>query len=437
LTFTVSKREQILAGICVFVLAGILTAGLWPFHAPANQVAWLRDGLLLGRHGTVLSTEVFKPSTRLEEAGRSVEIWLQPAHAECSRTILAFYNPAELQQFSLHQSDNDLALQTDLKSTTGPEDSARLGYLGHVFRQRSRVFVTITSGSQGTAAYVDGSLAERFPSFRPGSQAFTGRLVLGNSPVVNDSWSGIWLGLAIYNQELTAAQVRHHYESWTAEGRPDIRDDEQSTAVYLFDERRGNIVHNIARNRSNAGIALQIPEKYQILNEKFLEPAWKEFRSDSGYWKNLAINIVGFIPLGFFFYAYWSSARHRRWSGLLTVMLGAATSLTIEVLQAFLPTRDSGTTDLITNTLGTYLGVMFYRWTSTLLTPALDRLPLSERLPARGSLRRASRSLLETPPEMQPPPAAGSVQVSEASLGQFTVPLQPLARSPRTRRRLC
>ena len=99
------------------------------------------------------------------------------------------------------------------------------------------------------------------------------------------------------------------------------------------------------------------------MHEQFLERPWDEFRQDWNYWKDIGINVAGFIPLGFFFFAYFS-VQYERSKGavLVTVVLGFTVSLTIEVLQAFLPTRDSGMTDLITNTFGTAVGVLAFRY---------------------------------------------------------------------------
>ena len=119
----------------------------------------------------------------------------------------------------------------------------------------------------------------------------------------------------------------------------------------------GTVIHNQAA----AGADLYIPERYTVADKISLEPFWKEFNMSRNYWKNNLMNVVGFLPVGFVFYAYFRVARPIRRAMLVTIAVGAATSLTIEVLQAFLPTRDSGTTDLITNTLGTYVGVLCYR----------------------------------------------------------------------------
>jgi glycopeptide antibiotics resistance protein len=73
------------------------------------------------------------------------------------------------------------------------------------------------------------------------------------------------------------------------------------------------------------------------------------------------INIVGFIPFGFLFCAYLSLAGRIKRPALVTILLGFTLSLTIESLQAFLPTRDSSTADVINNTLGTCFGVWLYR----------------------------------------------------------------------------
>jgi glycopeptide antibiotics resistance protein len=107
---------------------------------------------------------------------------------------------------------------------------------------------------------------------------------------------------------------------------------------------------------------LLIRERFFVLDKWFLEPFWKEFRPGWSYWKDVGINIAGFVPLGFFFCLYLSLIRRVEHPALVTIPVGFSVSLVIEVLQAFLPTRDSGTTDLITNTFGTALGVILFGW---------------------------------------------------------------------------
>ena len=343
--------------ICVAVLCVVLTLGLWPFHSPKNEVTWLgsRNGLHFGEWGTVISSTAFPMTSAEEEASGSVEVWLQPRRIWDKGTFLAFCTPGNPHQFSLRQAQVDLELQTGIIDDLHPASKGRL-YVGNTFRKPGPVFLTITSGMHGTAVYTDGVLARTAPQFRLPAREFTGRLVLGDSPGQTDSWSGQLLGLAIYRRELTAAQVLRHYETWTQGEQPDLSDDEDNTALYLFNERAGNVVHNQAKS----GVDLYIPEKYAVLDRIFLEPFWKEFNMSRSYWDSAFKNIVGFIPFGFCLCACLSARKIRR-AALATVILGTLVSLTIETLQAYLPTRDSGTTDIFTNMLGTYIGVIACR----------------------------------------------------------------------------
>ena len=362
-----------LGAISVAVLGVILTLGLWPFHVPKNGVAWLRNrnGLRFSRYGTVLSFGVLTMTSAQSEACGSLEIWLQPDRMWDSRTFLTFYVPKNPFQFSLHQSETDLALQTAIQDSEHHTDTVSVR-VPDVFRKRGPVFITISSGGSGTVVYIDGVLAKRAPQYRLSPKELTGRLVLGDSPRRGDSWSGQLLGLAIYHRELTAPQVLEHYEAWTQRERPEIAGDERNIALYLFDERGGKVIHNKARS----GADLYIPERYVVLDQVFLERPWRDFSRSMGYLRGFLKNIVGFIPLGFCFYAYLSAARYVKRSALATVILGTLVSLTIEILQAYLPTRESGMTDLVTNTFGTYIGVLLYRVVSPTLAATLPWLPL-------------------------------------------------------------
>jgi len=251
----------------------------------------------------------------------------------------------------VHQSIDDLLLQ---RVTVYRQRLTKSKfYIGHVFRKNNPLFVTLTAGAQGTTVYLNGAFVRMFPRFGLSSEDLASQLFIGNHPLVEDGWQGQLKGLAIYDQALTEAQVLQHYNAWTTKQNAEI-ENEGPIALYLFNEGSGTTVHN----QMNSETDLRIPEHFFVLHAPFLERPWDEFQPSWSYWKNVLINIAGFVPLGFFFCAYFVSVRRMNRAVFATIALGAAISLTIEVLQAFLPTRDSGMTDLITNTLGTGIGAM-------------------------------------------------------------------------------
>jgi VanZ family protein len=347
-----------------------LVAGLWPFHVPGNQVKWREnaDGVDFGRYGSVLSTGTFAGNTSNDDSAGSIEIWLEPRSLGSRHTILSFDgsdHPGA--PFSLHQYNDALVLHQHNVDSHGTARAA--GYrVDNVFREKRPAFVTITLGKQNTLVYLDGFLLKDFSILGASTNNLTGRLVVANSPSTGDSWSGQILGLAIYHRQLTATQVSQHYDGWTRNRRPTLAEDEAPIALYPFNERAGSIVHN----QLDPATDLMIPKRYFVLHSAFLRSPWREYRANWNYWKDVGINIAGFIPMGFCVMAYFSSVRTIVRAAAATIVLGFVTSLTIETLQAFLPTRESGMTDLITNTLGTTLGVMLYRMSVTqqLLTKA-------------------------------------------------------------------
>lgn len=75
-----------------------------------------------------------------------------------------------------------------------------------------------------------------------------------------------------------------------------------------------------------------------------------------GFWINFIGNIFVFVPYGFLLPYLWRCSTGK------TVLYGALLSLTIEILQLFLP-RITDIDDLLLNTLGAFLGAwLFILW---------------------------------------------------------------------------
>ena len=340
--------SRITTALCVIVLCGILAAGLTPFHVPRNAVSWLPDGngLRFERFGSVTGAGSIP-----DGPGRncSLEIWLQPLANKTSSTILAFYTPQTPQRFQLIQTDDDLLLTGNaLGGSGGGANPGRIVWITieQAFRLNQPILITMTSGAR-MSIYLNGTLAKT-TDFRFLRSNFVGDLVLGTAAVYHEGWTGCLRGLALYDEELRLEQVARHYRSWT-DGKPAV---DGASHFYAFGERAGNVVHDAG----NPAVNLDVPSRYTIPHRFFLEPPWVAFRNSWSYWKDVLVNIGGFIPFGFLFGVYFSSVKPVRRPVLTTILFAALVTLFIESTQAWLPTRDSSMTDVITNILGTVIG---------------------------------------------------------------------------------
>jgi len=353
------SKSMILSGICLSILGYILFAGLWPFTShPQNQVSWLAGsgGLQFDDHGNIRSSGTFNGLSSQYEGPCSLEIWLQPRLTIASNTLLSFHTSRNV-SFTIRQQLDDVVF---LRGPRQPGRQVEMNSIdvSHVFRRDKNVLITITTNARIAKVYLDGETAIVSASFGLTSKDFVGELIVGHAPDDNDNWSGKLWGLSIYNYELSTAQVRQHYALWAKGANPQISEMQPPLALYFFNEKTDRTV----RNQVRSGPDLYIPQYYEVAEHPFLEPPWKEFYPGWGYYENLGLNIVAFIPLGFFLRAYFKTCIRR--AALTSLIAGLLVSLTIEILQAYIPLRNSGMTDLITNTLGTGIGASLYGRTS-------------------------------------------------------------------------
>lgn len=278
-------------------------------------------------------------------------MWLRPAGGEDSSTLLSFYGPRGGTGVSLQRSLTDLRLD---RETDGGRPIK--SYVNDVLHGRKLIFLTVVSSSSGTLVYLDGMPLRKLSQPRAAPGDCSGSFGVGHPAKGHTSWQGDILGLAIYQHELTSGQVLTSYQSWRKVGHPDEHGTGKPEALYLFDEKAGSVV----RDHGVSGVSLTIPDRYRDIRRTWLESPFRAFEAEQGYIKDILINIGGFAPFGFALSAFLASMGRIRRVSVWTVVGGLLVSLTIETLQAYLPTRNSDITDVLTNTLGTCSGAAIY-----------------------------------------------------------------------------
>jgi hypothetical protein len=346
---------KVLGVICLAMLCGLLVAGLWPFDfAPGNRVQWLvnRNGIHFNEPSQIYSTLTERESNRTAvNSSFSIEIWLQPERiSDRRRTIFSTYDTGRGEGLGIAQSVTDLLIRGRFVGADGAVNTRSI-YLDDCFREGSERFVTVISGPQGTAIYLEG-VREKVVPDQLEPESLSGRLLLGDSVSSNRTWAGTVFGLATYDRALSDVEVLEQYHAWTTKlnevvGLGGI------TAFYPFDEKSGEVAHNHVGKLPD----MVIPKKFHPLRRAFLNPSFQFVKSDI---EDAIVNIIGFVPFGLLVSAYFHRGLPfpRYLAILLTILAGGFTSLVIECLQAYLPTRTSSLPDVINNIVGTAVGAM-------------------------------------------------------------------------------
>ena len=222
-------------------------------------------------------------------------------------------------------------------------------------------FVTISSDEKGSTIYLGGEPVGRFPnlSLIAEEASITGRTMLvGNSPEATGPWFGDLFGLAVYNRAMTEDQVLQGFRWWTqTEPRP-LPSQDMVVALYTLSEGSGTRVHS-SIGSSNS---LLLPSRLTF-EQRILIPLKLSLQIEDYNLKDIIVNILGFIPLGFLFSLWLIRVRKLSiWQAcIFAIVTGFFVSLAIELLQGYLPVRESSQMDLVCNTLGAILGTVAFR----------------------------------------------------------------------------
>ena len=353
-----------LGGICLTILIIILISGLWPFNFfPKNKVAWLKDknGVNFSGQGMILSPDSLNDPQQLllNKKSITIEILIHPTEEppDNINRILSIYDAEGSEITFLGQWKKDLIIQSRIKRSVGNISHSEIG-VDDALGKDQDYLLSITSGIEGTTIYINGQLAHTYSHHRL-IDSITSKeigIILGNSPVGKNSWKGRIMGLAIYNRTVTAEQIVKHYQLYLENNFTMRPEKEGCIGLYLFNENQGAVI----KDYSNLNNHLTIPVLFRPVKKIILDPPWHDSRWNWSFVQDTIVNLLGFVPLGFFFTAFLLKASN--WKKKIIYIGVAATgfaiSLTIELSQIYLPSRYSELDDVICNSVGTVLGIL-------------------------------------------------------------------------------
>lgn len=387
--------NRILTLGCLCLALGILLFGLWPLaYAPPNhaEISEQEGAIRFFRNGDWSKLDVGglaytpKPLSygHSEDSTGSLTLEISARSSEQFKSglglLAAFCDEAGNVKLLLAQWESHLIIRTFFfKSKRG--NYTEIG-LKSALMPGQTSFITITSDRTGTTLYLNGKRVRKIANIRliPDNAKFVGyRLYFGNDLSLAHPWQGELLGFALYDHAKTRAEVAANFDRWQVNSWSPTTDAAGAVIQYTFknkyfSEKNGITVLDSTGGRNALLIPNHIPFKKPLLE-------YSGIRSNGAI--DIIINLLGFIPFGYFLAQWFNQVARRSIYGAIVaaVLCGFLLSLFIEVFQAYLPTRCSSLTDLVCNTVGTFIGAALLRYTATRKKRLPQTNPVAKMLP--------------------------------------------------------
>jgi len=221
------------------------------------------------------------------------------------------------------------------------------------------VFLAITSDEDRTRVFLDGRLLKEKQGLQLHlPQSTDTRLIVGSDVYGEKAWDGIVFGLSFYGRMLSAKEIKADFRQWKEQSSFGFAVKAEPAILYLFQR----IQNNIIPDHGQLGLDLKIPRFMYGLRPDFFKISFLNLKGRNLLSLDSIINFIGFMPLGFtvlsLFLARGTPFKRAAMAALIFCFL---VSLSIELAQAWIPSRSSDAVDVFFNTLGALFGIALWK----------------------------------------------------------------------------
>jgi len=327
----------------------LLAIGLWPFNFWQKNNADLDSlyGLIISPPGTVYTPVPPAKIATIEKFTILLHLSSDFAGSNGYGRILTYSRDEKHMNFMIGQWKKSLVFKVHTDAKAKPihfETDA-------VFNAGERTWIALVYDGTRLHLYQNGI---RKGAKRTGPLVFSQwdtsfPLVIGSDAHGRFHWKGKISTLAIFDRSFPQRKIRDVTRSIG---------DYAPLVHYTFKKASGTRVKDEGTGTSGN---LMVPFRYRPYKRVVLgspSTAFNDYRRDL---RDILLNLAGFIPFGLLMMLSLTRRGIKTGTALfISLAAGFGLSLVIEMIQPFLSSRTSSTTDLINNTLGTTLGALGY-----------------------------------------------------------------------------